>query len=411
MASTPESSTDPDQTPATAPVASSKNIFKAFAQHITIKLDENNFLSWKQQVEGIIRTHKLHRHLVNPIIPPRYLSLADNAADNENPAYTEWEQKDSLLFTWLLTTLSDSVLPRVVRCVQAHEVWTAIDVFYRTQITAKSRELRSELKCIMKGEKSISEFLARIQQIANILESIGDPISLRDHMEAILEGLPEEYNAISTVIQYRESDGPCPVLVAEAMLLSHEARLERMKKSPLPDLVSVNVAQATPEVSASSSSSKTSQGSSYLILPITLLNLPMVIVVAVEAVVAVLAVEEVDLADVTRLSVRSVRNLVTKPRFAIIASPLNQQLLNSYVHLHVAVIHLVLRLRIKASIHVSLRPILLVLIHALLDLHMLDPTMLALQTHSGIQIPALLIMSPILPIISWIAPRSLVLNK
>jgi hypothetical protein len=103
--------------------------------------------------------------------------------------------------------------------------------------------------------------------------------------------------------------------------------------------------------------------------------------------------------------------LVTKPRFAIIASPLNQQLLNSYVHLHVAVIHLVLRLRIKASIHVSLRPILLVLIHALLDLHMLDPTMLALQTHSGIQIPALLIMSPILPIISWIAPRSLVLNK
>jgi hypothetical protein len=256
--------------------------------------------------------------------------------------------------------------------------------------------------------KSRSEFLARIQQIANILESIGDPISLRDHMEAILEGLPEEYNAISTVIQYRESDGPCPVLVAEAMLLSHEARLERMKKSPLPDLVSVNVAQATPEVSASSSSSKTSQGSSYLILPITLLNLPMVIVVAV---VAVLAVEEVDLADVTRLSVRSVRNLVTKPRFAIIASPLNQQLLNSYVHLHVAVIHLVLRLRIKASIHVSLRPILLVLIHALLDLHMLDPTMLALQTHSGIQIPALLIMSPILPIISWIAPRSLVLNK
>jgi hypothetical protein len=103
--------------------------------------------------------------------------------------------------------------------------------------------------------------------------------------------------------------------------------------------------------------------------------------------------------------------LVTTPRFAIIASPLNQQLLNSSVHLHVAVIHLVLRLRIKASIHVSLRPILLVLIHALLDLHMLDPTMLALQTHSGIQIPALLIMSPILPIISWIAPRSLVLNK
>ncbi|MCH95629.1 retrovirus-related pol polyprotein from transposon TNT 1-94, partial [Trifolium medium] len=218
-------------TPAIAPSSSSKNIFKAFAQHITIKLDESNFLSWKQQVEGIIRTHKLHRHLVNPTIPPRYLSVADNAANRENPAYTEWEEKYSLLFTWLLTTLSDSVLPRVVRCVQAHEVWSAIDVFYRTQITAKSRELRSELKSITK-----------------------------DHMEAILEGLPEEYNALSTVIQYRESDGPCPVLVAEAMLLSHESRLERMKKAPIPDLVSVNVTQASSDVS--SQSSQSSQASS-----------------------------------------------------------------------------------------------------------------------------------------------------
>jgi hypothetical protein len=88
MASSPESSSDSEQSPAIAPSSSSKNIFKAFAQHITIKLDENNFLSWKQQVEGIIRTHKLHRHLENPIIPPHYLSLADNVADKENPAYT-----------------------------------------------------------------------------------------------------------------------------------------------------------------------------------------------------------------------------------------------------------------------------------------------------------------------------------
>jgi hypothetical protein len=101
--------------------------------------------------------------------------------------------------------------------------------------------------------------------------------------------------------------------------------------------------------------------------------------------------------------------LVTTPRFAIIASPLNQQLLSTSVHLHVAVIHLVLRLHIKVSIRVSLRPILLVLLHTLLDL--LTPTMLALPTHRGIQIQALLIMSPTLQITLWIAPHSLVLNK
>ncbi|MCI02605.1 retrovirus-related Pol polyprotein from transposon TNT 1-94, partial [Trifolium medium] len=258
MATASETATDsvqdsPVAPPPTASTASSKNILKAFAQHITIKLDESNFLSWKQQVEGIIRTHKLHRHLVNPQIPSKYLSVADNEVDRENPTYAEWEQRDSLLFTWLLTTLSDSVLPRVVRCVQAHEVWSAIDVFYRTQIIAKSRELRSELKSITKGERTITAYLARIQQIVNTLESIGDPISVRDHMETILEGLSEDYNALSAVIQYRDSDGPCPVLVAEAMLLTHKSRLERMKKATIIDPVSVNITQATQATSEASS--------------------------------------------------------------------------------------------------------------------------------------------------------------
>ncbi|MCI48410.1 histone deacetylase, partial [Trifolium medium] len=45
-----------------------KNVLKTFAQQMTLKLDDNNYLSWKQQVEGIIRTHKLQRHVVNPAI-------------------------------------------------------------------------------------------------------------------------------------------------------------------------------------------------------------------------------------------------------------------------------------------------------------------------------------------------------
>src|SRR4051812_34369612 len=77
-----------------------KNAFKTFAQQIGIKLDNNNFLSWKQQVEGIIRIHKLHRHLVNPEIPPRFLTTEDRESDSENPAYQLWHQEDSLLFMW-----------------------------------------------------------------------------------------------------------------------------------------------------------------------------------------------------------------------------------------------------------------------------------------------------------------------
>lgn len=97
-----------------------KSAFKTFAQQITIKLDDSNFLSWKQQVECIIRIHKLHRHLTNPDIPPRYLTVDDRASDVKNLAYHAWQKEDSLRFTWLLTTLSDSLLPHVVKCVHTH---------------------------------------------------------------------------------------------------------------------------------------------------------------------------------------------------------------------------------------------------------------------------------------------------
>lgn len=41
-------------------------------------------------------------------------------------------------------------------------------------------------------------------------------------IEAILDGIYDEYNVVNIVIQYREGDKPCPVIIAYAMLLLHE---------------------------------------------------------------------------------------------------------------------------------------------------------------------------------------------
>lgn len=64
-----------------------KNEIKTFVQQIIIKLDNSNYLSWKQHIEGIIQIHKLQRHLANPSTPPRYLFVEDHAYDAENPTY------------------------------------------------------------------------------------------------------------------------------------------------------------------------------------------------------------------------------------------------------------------------------------------------------------------------------------
>ncbi|MCI37350.1 histone deacetylase, partial [Trifolium medium] len=41
---------------------------------------------------------KMVKHVISPQIPPVYLNDADRTSGSENPAYTEWEEQDSLLF-------------------------------------------------------------------------------------------------------------------------------------------------------------------------------------------------------------------------------------------------------------------------------------------------------------------------
>lgn len=111
-------------------------------------------------------------------------------------------------------------------------------------MNARSRQLRSELKSITKGNRSIQEYLARIQTIVDILQSIGDPVMRRDHIDAIVEGLLEEYEALAAIIQYRPD--LCDLMDAESMLLAHEAKLDKQKKLVLAEPLSINVAQAPP---------------------------------------------------------------------------------------------------------------------------------------------------------------------
>ncbi|KAI5442829.1 hypothetical protein KIW84_011739 [Lathyrus oleraceus] len=135
----------------------SKNIFKTFMQQVTLKIDENNFQSWRQQIEGIIRTHKLRRFLVNPEILLRYPSDEDHTNDSKKP---------------------------------------------------------------------------------NILESIDDPVSHRDQLEAILDGFPDEFNALVSIIPYRPT--LCHIIEDESMLLNHEAKLDRSNKRTLTEPMFVN---------------------------------------------------------------------------------------------------------------------------------------------------------------------------
>lgn len=105
---------DTQNSEATLKIMTFTGLTNTFAPKVSIKLQENNFLLLNQQVEGVILSHKLHKIVVNPRIPPMFKTESDRIENIVSKAYEEWIVQDQALFTWLLSTISESVLPCVL---------------------------------------------------------------------------------------------------------------------------------------------------------------------------------------------------------------------------------------------------------------------------------------------------------
>ena len=138
---------------------------------ISEKLSESNFLLWRQQVQPVIKVHKLQRFVVNPVIPIQFLTEDDRAEGNENLAYSTWEQQDQVLLSWLQSTLSSSILSRLIGCEHSYEVWDQLHDYFQKQTRAKARQLRTKLRTTTLEQKSMSEFLLRIKCLVDALST------------------------------------------------------------------------------------------------------------------------------------------------------------------------------------------------------------------------------------------------
>jgi len=67
--------------------ALSNLISQSFPNSVGEKLDDSNYLHWRQHIEPMIKSHKLQRFVVNSVVSPRYLTEDDRIADHVHPEY------------------------------------------------------------------------------------------------------------------------------------------------------------------------------------------------------------------------------------------------------------------------------------------------------------------------------------
>ena len=93
-----------------------------FLHQSTKKLNDKNFLLWRQQIKPTITVLGLNCFVANPQIPPRYLSDANHDLDHVNPLFLMWQKQDKFMLVWLQSPLSSLILARVPRSTHLYQV-------------------------------------------------------------------------------------------------------------------------------------------------------------------------------------------------------------------------------------------------------------------------------------------------
>ncbi|GMI64360.1 hypothetical protein like AT1G21280 [Hibiscus trionum] len=144
-------------------MASSSSSSKPFTNKtITIRLDESNFLLWKQQILFAVESLGLISHIDGTISIPPHVVDDEKGIKVPNPDYLFYKQEDSALCSWLLASISPSILSSLVGCKTAVDIWKKVQQAYSTSSTTKLMHLHCSLRNIRKRDQSMKEYLGQI---------------------------------------------------------------------------------------------------------------------------------------------------------------------------------------------------------------------------------------------------------
>ncbi|KAK4252604.1 hypothetical protein QN277_014355 [Acacia crassicarpa] len=104
---------------------------------ITIKLDDTNFLLWKQQVYFMVKQHRVYSLLDDTVTLPPETIRGDDGSTIPNPAFEEHESLDSALASWLLASIASNILPDLVGLTSAAQIWAKLNQLFSNKSDVK----------------------------------------------------------------------------------------------------------------------------------------------------------------------------------------------------------------------------------------------------------------------------------
>ncbi|KAK5834126.1 hypothetical protein PVK06_018000 [Gossypium arboreum] len=164
-------------------------VITSFPRHEVVKLTEETYMQWQQQVKLILDGYDLLRLLDGTLPPPARFVQSIDGSLVPNPSAQGFKQQDQFLTSWLLSTISAPLLPSFTDANSASDVWTTVTDLFATDTGAKQSRLHHELHSLKKGNMSIHSYVARIKNLCALLKTSSSQILEEKKVEIILSGL------------------------------------------------------------------------------------------------------------------------------------------------------------------------------------------------------------------------------
>ncbi|KAG8478760.1 hypothetical protein CXB51_028634 [Gossypium anomalum] len=216
-------------------------VVTSFPRHEVVKLDEGTFLQWQQQVRLILRGYGLFGLLDGSLTAPTRFIQSSDGGLIVNPAVSIFDQQDSLLTSWLLSTISSSFLSSFTDVRASHDVWNVANNLFATDSSAKQSQLRHELHSLRKGSLSVRSYVNKITNLCTLLAASRSQISEAERTVVLLAGLSSEFDAIVSSVSL--STGQLTFQRIVDTLLKCEARQVRSAQEVL---VATNTVEGPP---------------------------------------------------------------------------------------------------------------------------------------------------------------------
>ncbi|KAK1577018.1 hypothetical protein Q3G72_018477 [Acer saccharum] len=213
------------------PTIESPMIAKTLNYNLPVKLNSDNYIYWKALVLPAIRALELE-DFINGVrlCPSKFVDpLNSNKSENDmviNKDFLSWRRLDQFLLSWLLSTVSESLIGQVTECISSLETWRTLEKLFSHQSMARTMQLRQQLGNMKKGSSSVSEFVLKVKNVGNSLKSAGDSVTDRDLLLTVLNGVGNEFDAV--VVMLTAQQNSISLNDAQYMLMIHEQRIEHL---------------------------------------------------------------------------------------------------------------------------------------------------------------------------------------